>query len=498
MTGSDSTIVVMKSGARFIRKLERLGRPAPVWRWLAAFFRSVDVLLVLLPLAAILWRLERGRDDIGLVTVGKLVLIGLALAAAVAWLRAWLGRGDPVVAARRLDDDLNGAQRFLSSVDATRRSTSSTFLPLLLEDVEERLDAQSTRYRVRPNLRPPHLLRGALLLLLAWLLVVLPGLGRGVIGAPSNRPGGIEPVSGASTSEGDGERGDSGRGGRTLGDVLRVGIVTDRRVYLLGEEINLGVQVDVLEPVPAGVALALDLQVNGEKFLQIPLELEMPAQPGDVATTTVPLKERLEKAELYKRGLLTFDPFVRPRDPHDSNSDLDDLPGAAAGNRLTIQLSENVEKSKAARNQSADRKKIPKRPQPKKDKSSNQSKPKGKSPKKKPRPRPGPGPAPKRPGELDAKPYVMEPLISGDQTKERDARVYDRDIVDGERPPPEPKERRRLPRGYQKRAEVELEKINLAPRERSLVRRYLDSIRPRAEGDGANRRPAERPAPEKK
>jgi hypothetical protein len=168
----------MSEAAKIVTTLRRFGRPSAPKAAIAAYVTVLDWTLILLPLAAALWRRSRGadlmplREGLGLLAAALLVP-GLVALARVPW-----RRGDPLAAARALDAG-GGRQRFVTAAECALRGYSTPFALLLQEVVAldlERLPG------VRPpavRLRLPSLLRGAIAIVLAFLILVMPSFGSG-------------------------------------------------------------------------------------------------------------------------------------------------------------------------------------------------------------------------------------------------------------------------------------------------------------------------------
>ena len=78
---------------------------------------------------------------------------------------------------------------------------------------------------------------------------------------------------------------------------------------------------------------------------------------------------------------------------------------------------------------------------------------------------------------------MIEPLFAGDHTSKRKLKIYDRDPVRDEREPPKSAAAADINRAYQATEEAEIIRVALPPSERSLVRRYMESIRRPEDGN---------------
>ncbi|MCB1282614.1 MAG: hypothetical protein KDB18_13915, partial [Salinibacterium sp.] len=248
-------------------------------------------------------------------------------------------------------------------------------------------------------------------------------------------------------------------------------VKTDRDVYLIGEEIPMRVRLRTLEPLPEGVALEAIAVVDGETLLRLPLDWTLPTEAGSELSTEIPMKVGLEAAGLYRRGLLTFDVHVRPRESRPG------LGGSAPANRWTIQISENAEKLKTPMPAPVNQKPKPKpKPEREPDPERRPNEEEKKDPEKPEIPRPGEQPGPPPPADISDVPFVIDPLFSGNETKEREIDVFDRDPVDAENPPPPQSRPRPKARSYEPLRLADIESLPLPARERGIVRRYLESI----------------------
>lgn len=464
----------MLSGKSLVHRLAWLGRPTPGRCFVRTYVRAFDAAFILLPAAAFGLRAS-GRVAVGDVGV---VLAALAVAAAgpllVAVAAVILRRGDPRRAALQLDRDAGG-DRYVSALDSVRRRRDSAFLPLLLRDVWRDLDRRPDAALVRGTLRPPAFMRAALAAALAVLIVLVPPLGEGAFGAAEaderaaagdvDAPGGAD-ADGAASNEG------------AFAGRVEVTVTTDRTVYGLGEEITLRVHLRTLEPAPEGVALGMIARVDGEVMMSLPVDWTLPTEPGEELATELPIRDRLKEVGRYRRGLLAIDTFVLPREERE------DMRGTAPGNRVVIQIAENTRRVRSRTPSPADRKKRKKQQRkPRKPEEKPPEKPKDDEPQRKPKPEPrGPGAGPPPPGEINADPFVIEPLFSGDQTSKREVPTFERTKKDSDRPPPTTPPESRRTRAYEHTEEVEIEKSPLPGRERRIVRRYLEGLRKKKGG----------------
>lgn len=327
------------------------------------------------------------------------------------------------------------------------------------------------RDRVGGHFPWPHFKRIAVACLLTLLILLLPSFGFGGAGGNHASASGAIRDGGEAASEDDGSARTEDRDvKRDLDGKIEVTVTTNRSVYLLGEAIELTVQVKAREPLPGEVAVAIAVLANGEWPLRFDLPWVLPTVPDETRTATFAIEEPLRAIGQYRRGLLTLDTDVVVKD------EAGPLSGAAPGNRVIVEIAENTERQRTIHPQEAAKQPKP-RPQPEsekkpKDDTENQRR---ESEKKAPRPAPTDGPPPL--GEIKANPFVVEPLFAGDQTSEREVLVYDRDKVDaeGERPPDPPVSE--TSRAYMRGQETEIIKVPLPVIERTIVRRYLDALR---------------------
>lgn len=458
----------MGPGKTIVRRLAWLGRPTPARFFVRTWVRAFDAAFLLLPFLVFAGR-ATGRltlGDRGAVPWAVGLVVGVpVLSAFVALL---FRRGDPRRAARELDAE-DGADRYLAALDAVRREKSSPFLPLLLRDVWGDLESRPEAALVRGTLRPPAFLRNALCLLAALIVLFVPSFGNGVFGAEEGEGGSAERSGDGDTSV----RDDLAESDAPLTGKVQLEVSTDRTLYGLGDEILLRVRLKTLEPNPEGVALALVARVDGEVMMPLPVDWVLPTAAGEELAVELPIRDRLKAIERYRRGLLAIDTFVAPRLADEV------MRGAVPGNRVVIQIAENTNRVRSRTPSPADKKqkKKPQR-QPKQPDEKTPQKPDEKKPDSKPRPDPRgdqPGGAP--PEEIDSKPFVIEPLFSGDQTSKREVPKFDRREKDSDRPPPTTPPESRRHRGYELTEEVQIDKLVLPGREKRIVRRYLDGLR---------------------
>ncbi|MEZ6197703.1 MAG: hypothetical protein R3F20_18590 [Planctomycetota bacterium] len=421
-------------------------------------------------MAALVHRLQHGRPrDLAEVFQAFAPLLVIPFLAA---LGPWLRRGgDALSAARAADRASGGAERILTAADAEARGERGPFLTLVARQARERL-ATLPPHRSASRFRTPSPWLALLGLGLALALLFVPAAGRGLLGEPdpSRAAKDLAAAGGIGGEEGDTEGAPKADG---FGAKVRFEAETDARLYALGQEINLTLRLAPGEPMPDGVRLETVLILDGTTRLPLELDWTLPTSPGEELTATVPLRDRLKEVGKYERGILTIESYAWPRE------DRPDLRGKAEANRVIIQISENQETARTRTPQSAKKEKRPDR-QPKPEKKKDE-RPDEAPQKKQPRPDPErPGDqrgAPPPPKDIEAKKHALEPLFSGDQTKKREKRVYDREEIPA-RPDDPPPTAGARERGYRPAPEVEILKGDVPPRDRARVRRYFDRLRP--------------------
>ncbi len=464
------------------RRIVAVGRPSLARRLQPDIVRAFDLLVFLLPIVALIVRLESGP---GLAAIPAfLVLVSAAVLAATAFalIRVLAGRGDPLLAARELDRMGDSAELFVTAAELEPRRPDSPLFPLLLARAEAALAGLRGR-RPRPRFLLPALRRDLVFLLLTFLVLIAPALPSGWLG-PRTRPG---------VEKGSGERGQGAPGttaeerARSAGEAayglagrLEVRAVSDRALYFLGEEIELILVFEAREPL-GDRAVEVVLLIDGEVEMALPLpdDFALPGEAGATSEARFRLRERLKLVDRYRRGLLALDARVRPEDDEDPDA-------AVAANRVLVQIAENSERVQARRPtplaEDPKKQKPKKDEKPEKDRDQDQKPNENNDPERRPKPVPSRGEGDLPPEDLPAKDYVVEPLFSGDETSKRKVNVYDRNLEDAapERENPgrgDPPRRR-----YERMVEAEMRKLGLGGRERRAVRRYLDALQPGADG----------------
>ena len=452
---------MLPSARVFLADLARLGRPSRFRAGLRSYVSAYDLTFLALPFLAIARRLAESGDPAPL--RDGIVLLGLGLAFPFIWaaVRIPWRRGDPFVTARTIDRVTNRDERFVTAVDVARKVDVIAMAELVVARAARELVQVRLPHRAVVPLGAPAWKRSLLAAILALMILFIPSFGEGLFGSRTKgkdaRAGGAAPVPGD-------REGDATARGGALGLKLKFAADTDRMVYVLGEDIDYRLSLTAITPLPKDVPVVIMLEVDGRSVMELPLAWKLPEAVGETISATLPLKALLERAGIYKPGLLTVEATLRPRVQSAAE-------GVVSSGPTTIQISENVRKERLAapeRTQEpkpSEEKRDEPRPEPKPDES---SKP---EPKKPERPERG-GEDPPLP-DAAAKPFVIEPLFAGDDTKERETRVYDRDRETADKPlPPTPEE---ASRDYEKGAEKPVGKIRLGAREERLVRRYLSA-----------------------
>ncbi len=455
--------------------MTQFARPRPWRRFAVTFVYVFDGLILLAPVVAFFLRLEIGEVREPMSVLWKFGLIFLVVALVLAGLRLLSVKTNPRDAARRMDEMGGTQELFLTSADYLLGGKSSRLLPLLLARASVEMKTLSRAARPRMPIPLPAVKRDILAIALTVLVLMVPSFAHGALGP--------EDSSMASQKAGDDKEEESPFSGEEAGQTETLGLQgkvklrahSDRKLYMLGDEITLILEIESLEPSPEGLEIGAVALVDGEvnMLLPLPLGTTLPQDVGGKLILRLKIKEQLKQHKRYRRGLLAIDPFVYAKNPEPGYE------GPVSGGRVVIQIAENAEKLRA-KTPSAAKKKQKKKKQPKKPKKKKKQtdkKPKADKKSKKPRQAPGKQPAPKDPGEIKSSPVVVQPLFSGDQTKKRKVRVFDRDKEKGSPPPGKNMSQEFKTRGYQRVEEAELQKLKLGTKERRLVRKYLDGIR---------------------
>ncbi len=464
----------MNGNAAIILGLAKVGRPRAWRRFLASFVVSVDFLVLSAPFLAILVRMELGAVSDPLRVFTWLLATLLVFACTFSCARLFANRRDPLLAARSVDEMGKTKELFLTAADYVLKGRQSLFLPALLERATAQLPALEKAQR--PHLEIPLIAfkRDMVALILTALILVVPSFAHGALGPEdedqvASEDGEDQALLGAKGTVA-GESSVLGFEGK-----VKIRVRSDQKLYFLGDEITLIVEVETLEPIPPDIRLGAVALVDGEANMPLPVgkDLVLPRAAGEKIELRMKIKERLKAIGRYRRGLLTIDPFLYAK------TQAPGFDGPAPGNRVVLQIAENAEKLRA-KTPSSVKKQQKKKPKPKNKpkKKDNEKKPQQKKKQqKKPRPAPGKNPAAKPPGELKTKPFVVQPLFSNDQTKKRSVRVFDREKEKGTPPPSEPMRANLKTRGYEKVQETQLQKMKLGNQERRQVRTYLNGIR---------------------
>lgn len=393
-------------------------------------------------------------------------------------------RVDPRVVARAFDDEFGTNDCVLSAVEQVGAPNPTPFHVLLMGRAQELLLNHPSDHAHPAPLRFPglrHVLVAAFLVGLIWLA---PSFGRGLLGEPEGAGEHDLAASGgnpdtnsdadATTSEaiGKGNPADS-----SWIDHATFTARTDRGTYLLGEEIHLFVKLLPEGEGQGDEPLVIVLTADGDKTQELPVEWELPLTEGLPLVADFPLVERLREMGCYSRGLLALDVSVHTRSED---------PAGIRAERMTIQISENVEKQPTVAKSPVEPDPSQQKPQPKQQPPEKPEEPPNK-PKGKSKDETASGPEPPPLGEIDSKPVVVEPLFAGDERSRRRVRVYDREREESDRkkssktPKPTPvKNFPSLPRRLSK-------KSALRGAERRVVRRYFERLRERQTSGGGGR-----------
>ncbi|MEE9392723.1 MAG: hypothetical protein V3W41_09480 [Planctomycetota bacterium] len=460
----------MQTGRHILKRLEVRSRGPALTGFLRCYLKLLGLGLFLLPLAALLYRLEFGRPQLPFtgVFLGLILLaILLLFLAAFEFLR---GHGQALTAAREADLELGGGERLLSAVETATLDRKGRLDPLLFRDAEQALNRLPTKRRPSRGFPWPPLRRIAVVVGLVLLILFVPAANSGRWGSTSNKSASVYEGPKDDVVKGDeAAAGEEASAGDFAGKVT-VRAETDARLYLLGQEINLSLELKTLEPLPEGRRLKAVLVIDGSKRLELPLDWTLPTETGQRLEARWALKARLEEIERYESGLMSIEAYVF------AAVQREDLKGPAAANGLLIQISENQERLRSKMPRSAKKEKKPDtKPRRKRPKKERPNRPPQK--KKKPRAAAAPGPGEKPPEKIESIEHVIEPLFAGDQKTKRKTRIFKRDLEDAPPLPPEEKKKAR-DRAYSKGVEAEFRRIKLGDRERGLVRRYLDGLRP--------------------
>ncbi|MFT7619437.1 MAG: hypothetical protein ACI97A_003091 [Planctomycetota bacterium] len=466
----------MSGEASIIHGLTMLGRPRRWRRFCATFVVLFDLLVLIAPIFAFFLRVEQGACESPFLT-GLMIVGGvLALASLLALVRLLFEPRDPMVAAREVDQLGQTQEMFLTVADYVLKEKQSLFLPSLLERAEARLPSLATKKR--PALRIPLFAfkRDVFAVILTVLVLMVPAFPKGLLGPKDKEQEAITAGADEANSNVAGEKPAETEILQFEGKV-KVRVHSDKKLYFMGDEITLIVEVETLEPLPEGVMIGAVALVDGEANMPLPMPTGqmLPRLAGEKTVIRMKIRDRLKAIDRYRRGLLAIDPFIYAKTQEPG------FDGPAPGNRIVLQIAENAEKLRAktptaVKKKKQEKKKPKPKPQPKK--KDNEKKPKEqKKPEKKPRQAPGKQPGAKPPEKIEAKPFVVEPLFSGNKTKKRKVRVFDREKEKGATPPKAPTATGIKTRGYDEVEEAELKKLNLGNQERRLVRKYLDGIR---------------------
>lgn len=458
----------MSESAAILSFLRKYGRP-PYWRTaIGRYFVLFDVAFFLMPIGALFWRIaSRGTIDpssaLSRVLAGTL-LSPLFLAALWAIRRS----NDPIRVARALDDTYGREGRILTAADCAVRGDRSPFAQRLCEIVATELPTMRAISSSVVDLRPPALKRALLATILTILVFFVPGFGKGLFGAATSGgksgPGGDEHESPERDAL---RRGEDAFGSRTLD----LSASTDRAVYLLNEELNYTLRMFTHDAGEGPVDVRVILRVDGTDTVDLPLDWTIPAEAEQSIEATIPLRSILEQLKRWKPGLLTLETAVLPRERRADDERI------LESNRVTVELAENAKKDRAPAPQPAKKKPEPK-PSPNPQANEKKSDPKSQPDAGREKPDPKDEPDPPPPEEIDAKPFVVEPLFSSDEKKERETRIYDRDPTDATKRNPSPPDPSR--REYSPEAEAAIKKARLSAREEILVRRYFEALMPQA------------------
>ncbi|MAG55583.1 MAG: hypothetical protein CMJ83_04755, partial [Planctomycetes bacterium] len=278
-----------------------------------------------------------------------------------------------------------------------------------------------------------------------------------------------------------GEGGGAARGTAKRPDaseLARFEIRTDRKIYLLGEDIRLtavlrpkaGVGRDVPLEVMIGVTDGLPSPDVGFGIGVRPIapgwSWTVPEDPSTPPQSdTLVLNGDLRRFGIYKVGLLTIQAWAVP-------SDETHVEGGLVANTLTIQIAENRLKQRIRKPNPVDFAKNPrkKKSDPKKDKQG-----RGKRGDKKPRPGPK-----DRLERAQRKAKAVKPLLTDGPRVEKEVEVFDRQRGgQAPRPRPRPPATETPARTFIKQEEEAIRRVPLTPRDRRVLKRYFDAVRRR-------------------
>ena len=452
----------MGSAAALLNRLDRWAGPGLRRSMFTAALSSFGVLLWGLPVAAFLWRAAWGRPERPFLVTASLLGLTLVLAFASGLTRAWRRRHDPYALARAADVQLGSEELILTATDVLLTDVKSLFSGSVVRSAEKAVENLEPATRPRTSLVLPPFRRLAGAVFLAWLVLWLPSASRGLFG--SERPGADPGAAAAEDTPEDSEAAGAGasKEGRE-GPRLSLASRTDRKLYLFGEEVQLDVTVATLRDLSRDLPVVLSIRVDDREVGSFPLDRPIGRRAGTLSRERHPLTPLLRAAGLYEPGVHKLEVRARADTPPGERPITLDAPPSS------FRIAENVEKQR--RSTAARR---PKPPPPDKDSKSKRA---GRSPKKeKRRPKPSPKAGFGRsavPPKAKEKPYVVEPLFAGNQTKKRKVRVFDREKTAGEPPPSKTPEAESPRRRYRKLDLQRWRRMPLRGRERRIVETYF-------------------------
>jgi hypothetical protein len=459
----------MHPGSRFDTLLRRRVAAARRMRFAATATDALAVFGAVVAVTLILHRVLGGEPDLTSVAwgFGSAMLLSLATGAVASRLGARERSRELVL----LDQERRGEGSLIAAAALQTGGAKSRLGPLVLSRADLAADVAVPPGSRAIPVNSIVLALGCLCLSVGVALIQDPLRGPKAVSAGT--PGGqldVDRVPDATP-----ERVSGGASAPDLAELARIELKADGVVYLPGEEIWLTLTLRPLAGTGEAVPLETVLGVadgspspdvgfgEGMRRVDLAFGWELPPRPLDPRVERYLLTPDVERLGMNKPGLITLQAYARPRVSGG-------VGGGVGSNPITIQIAENRTTEKVRQRAPVDLARSPKAPKgaPK------DTPPQGHRGDRKPE-----SGAPDRLERAQRKAQAVKPLLADGPRVEKEVEVFDRERGGRAPPPPTQASPTHVPTGreFSPREEATLERPDLSPKDRRILRAYFDALR---------------------